>query len=306
MVESLEFRRLSERTGAEVLGFDFDDVTTDAARTNAWHEALDAYQLLVFRDVTIDADQQVAFLETLGPALIENDIGRAYQFVSNVHDEGILGDDAFAFHSDHAFMPDPIEVISLYGLEIPASGSATRFANGIAAARALPEDLRKRCAGRRARHSIDPEAESGVVPVRGPRRSDALPHAYHPILMPHPRLENDVLYVCEQQTDLVEGLEDTESRQLIEDLFAHLYSPRFLFTHEWRPGDLLVWDNRALQHARDAVPPGTRRTLRRVSVGGTSVYAFFADFGRWERGGSDESSSIGRATRTTVQKTANS
>ena len=275
MGESLEFRRLSEHTGAEVLGFDFD-APANAASTRAWHEALDAYQLLLFRDVAIDPEKQVAFVETLGPALIENDIGRGYQFVSNVHDEGILGDDAFAFHSDHAFMPDPIEVISLYGLEIPTSGSCTRFANGLAAARALPVDLLARCKDRRARHIIDPTADSGVVPVRGPRLSDALPHAYHPILMPHLRSGEPVLYLCEQQTDEVEGLERSESGELIEALFAHLYSPRFLLTHEWRPGDLLVWDNRALQHARDAVAPGTRRTLRRVSVGGTSVYEYFA------------------------------
>jgi taurine dioxygenase len=277
MGEPLEFRRLSEHTGAEVIGFDFDfDAPADAARTHAWHEALDTYQLLLFRGVEIDADRQVALVETLGPALIENDIGRAYQFVSNVHEEGILGDEAFAFHSDHAFMTDPIEVISLYGLEIPTSGTCTRFANGIAAARALPEDLRERIEGLRARHIIDPGAESGVVPVRGPRLPDDLPHAYHPILMPHVRSGEPILYLCEQQTDEIEGLEREESRELIEALFTHLYSPRFLLTHDWQPGDLLVWDNRALQHARDAVAPGTGRTLRRVSVGGTSVYEFFA------------------------------
>jgi len=275
MGEPLEFRPLSEHTGAEVLGFDFE-APPDAARTRSWHEALDSYQLLLFRGVSIDAEEQVALVETLGPALIENDIGRAYQFVSNVHEEGILGDERFAFHSDHAFMPDPIEVISLYGLEIPDSGSCTRFANGLAAARALPEQLLARCKDRRARHIIDPAAESGVIPVRGPRLSDALPHAYHPILMPHVRTGEPVLYLCEQQTDLVEGLEDSESRDLIEALFAHLYSPRFAYRHAWQPGDLIVWDNRALQHARDAVAPGTRRTLRRVSVGGTSVYEYFA------------------------------
>ena len=282
MGEPLEFRRLSEQTGAEVLGFDLEALA-DPDRTRAWHEALDAHQLLVFRDVRIGAEDQLALLETLGPALIENDIGRGYQFVSNVHEEGILGDDAFAFHSDHAFMPDPIEMISLSALELPSSGTSTRFANGLAAARALPPDLRERVGERRARHIIDPAAESGVIPVRGPRLSDDLPHAYHPILMPHPRSKQEILYVCEQQTDVVEGMQDAEGRALIEALFAHLYSPRFAYRHEWREGDLVVWDNRALQHARDAVEPGSRRTLRRVSVGGTTVYEFFARFGKWGR-----------------------
>lgn len=280
MGHPLEIRRLSQTTGAEVIGFDFDRATS-AAGVRHWHEALDEYQLLLFRDAPLDAGQQVRLLETLGPALIENESGRAYQFVSNTHDEGILGDERFAFHSDHAFMPDPIEILSLQGIEVPPSGSQTYFANGLAAARALPDKLRDRIGSKRARHIIDPAAESGAVPIRGPQLPDDLPHAYHPILFPHPRTGEDILYVCEQQTDRVEGLDHAGSKSLIEAVFEHLYTPRFTYVHAWREGDLLVWDNRALQHARDAVAPGTSRTLRRVSVGGTPVYEYFKRDPKW-------------------------
>ena len=91
-----------------------------------------------------------------------------------------------------------------------------------------------------------------------------------------------MLYVSEQQTDLVEGLEEEESAALVEALFAHLYSDAFTVVHEWREGDLVVWDNRALQHARDAVPAGVSRNLRRVSVGGTSVFEYFRDVVGWD------------------------
>ena len=292
MGDHLEIRRLSESTGAEVIGFDFAKPSSQALKAE-WRQALDTYQLLLFRnasgsstgkaspDTSLDAADQVALLETLGPALIENPSGRTYQFVSNTHDEGILGDDRFAFHSDHAFMPDPIDFISLYGIEIPESKTRTYFANGLAAARALPAKLRTRIQNLQARHIIDPAAEAGAIPVRGPLLSDDLPHSYHPVLMPHPRTSEEILYISEQQTDRIESLEAEESRALIESLFDHLYTSRFMLTHEWEPGDLLVWDNRALQHARDPVTPGTSRTLRRVSIGGTSVYEFFAKNDKW-------------------------
>ena len=85
----------------------------------------------------------------------------------------------------------------------------------------------------------------------------------------------------EQQTDRVEGLAEDESRTLIEDLFAHLYREVHTYTHAWRAGDLVLWDNRALQHARDAIPLGASRNLRRISVGGTPVYEYFRRHEKW-------------------------
>ncbi len=276
-----EIRPLSGAFGAEVVGFDFAVGTARMGEWVEWHSALDAHQLLLFRGATVEAEIQVSLLQSLGPALIENDAGRAYQFVSNTHAEGILGDERFAFHSDHAFMEDPIDVIALYGLEVPAAGTETHFVNGLRAAAELPKDLRARIGGLRARHVIDPAAESGNIAVRGPRLPDDLPHAYHPILWTHPRTGEEILYVSQQQTDRVESLGDAEGSDLIEALFEHLYASRFTYVHEWQAGDLLIWDNRALQHARGAIPVGTSRTLRRVSVGGTPVFEYFRANPKW-------------------------
>lgn len=280
MKEPLDIRFLPGPTGAEVVGATLEAaISHDGAR--AWHAALDRRQLVVFRGLELDADEQVALLETLGPALIENDRGRPYQYVSNAHEEGILGDERFAFHSDHAFMDEPIDVISLQPIELPPGGSETRFTNAIRAGRELPESLRIEVEGRQARHVIDPGAESERVAISGPALGDDLPHAWHPVLWTHPRTGEPILYVSEQQTDRIEGLDGREGRLVIEKLFAHLYVPRFSYTHAWREHDLVVWDNRSLQHARDAVPRGTRRTLRRVSIGGTPVHEYFRNDPKW-------------------------
>ena len=99
---------------------------------------------------------------------------------------------------------------------------------GEAAARDLPRDLRRRVEARSGRHIIDPAAASGDVALRGPTRPDHLPHAWHPVLWRGGRSGAPILYVSEQQSDRVETKSAQESRELLEALFAHLYSPRFL------------------------------------------------------------------------------
>jgi len=288
MASPLEIKRCTDSFCAEVVGAQLGDIL-DPQNVAAWHEALEEHQLLVFRDLDsnpngdLDAnpEAQVEIAKTLGDPLIENDSGLAYQFVSNTREGGILGDERFAFHSDHAFMDDPIEIISLYGLDVPQEGTQTRFLNCALAAEALPESLREPAETYHARHIIDPAAATDLIPVRRPRLSDDLPHAYHPILMREARTSRPVLYVSEQQTDIVRELDDREGRDLIEALFAHLYDDRFIYVHEWRAGDLVLWDNRALQHAREAIPAGVSRTLRRVSVGGTPVHEYFRRDAKW-------------------------
>ena len=280
MTHAFEMRRLDAPFGVELVGASPRRLLREPAAAH-WVAALGAHQLLVVRDAAISADEQVELMACLGEPLVENDSGRAHQFVSNVHEEGILGDERFAFHADHAFMPDPIDAISLHALEIPGAGSCTRFVSGLAAAAALPSALRDRIDGRRARHCIDPSAKSEDVAVRGPARSDDLPHADHPLLRPDPRSGAPVLFANEQQTDRVEGLDAAASRVLLEALFAHLYSGRFEYVHSWREGDLVIWNNMALQHARDAIPAGARRTLRRVAVGGTPVHEYFRRNPKW-------------------------
>jgi len=178
-------------------------------------------------------------------------------------------------------MKDPIGISSLSGIRVPREGTQTLFLDGVLAAEALPESWGVQTETYHARHIIDPAAATDLIPVRRPRLSDDLPHAYHPILMREARTSRPVLYVSEQQTDIVRELDDRAGRDLIEALFAHLYDNRFIYTHDWRAGDLVLWDNRALQHARDAIPEGVSRTLRRVSVGGTPVHEYFRSDAKW-------------------------
>jgi taurine dioxygenase len=130
----------------------------------------------------------------------------------------------------------------------------------------LPDDLRARVGGKHAVHmtgqrnrGLEPGGEL-LQPIRENVQSTTKPVPYE-----HPRTGRELLYVCQMMTDHIVELPADESEELLEELFAHLYSDAAIWKHEWRQGDLVMWDNLALQHARpDVDTDGPVRTLRKV------------------------------------------
>jgi taurine dioxygenase len=264
--------------GARITGLDPAE-PDESPMWDEWRAAFAQHRLLVTSLPGLDDDQHVAVMRALGPIAAEGiPEPRAVGWVSNVRPDGALQDTAASWHCDYFFFPHPYEAISLYGVEIPAGGTQTWFADGQVAAADLPADLRARLAGRTARHAVDvstPEREA-VVRVRKGRLDESYPHALRPVLWPHRTTGAEILAITEQQTDAIVELAPDESTQLIEDAFAHLYASEHLYVHEWEPGELVVWDNHALQHSRPAVGLERARTLRRVCVGVRQDLSVFA------------------------------
>ena len=130
----------------------------------------------------------------------------------------------------------------------------------------LPEHLRTRVEGLQARHGFDQ-----AYPNRGGDENviDSYyeePHStVTPVVHHHPRTGRTLLYVSQQATIEILGLSKEENEELLEVLFDHLYNSPGVLRHEWQQGDLVVWDNRLLQHARGTVDlEGPARTLRKV------------------------------------------
>jgi taurine dioxygenase len=103
--------------------------------------------------------------------------------------------------------------------------------------------------------------------VREGRLDERAPHTIRPVLWPHRTHGAEILGVWEQHTDAILPLAPDESTALVEELFAHLYRPEHTYVHRWSAGDLVLWDNHALQHGRPDVGVDAPRTLRRVVVG---------------------------------------
>lgn len=267
---SVQWRPLSPALGVEVIGLDLrapvaPDVIDELVRL------FDTHHLLLFRQQGLTAEDQVRVAGWFGPTLDESTDGTGATLVSNRDPAGRIREGRLLFHSDLAFTPEPILAISLYAIEVPGDGAPTLFANATRAAANLGDDLRAQLEGREALHVFDLREARGDRRFRAADLPDSAPRATHPVLLPHPRTGAPVLYVSEMQTDAILGLDPAQSERLLDEAKRVLLASDNVYEHRWQPGDLVVWDNVALLHARGDVTEAGTRTLRRVPVGTRAV-----------------------------------
>jgi taurine dioxygenase len=264
-------RPLSPALGAEIQGVDLRDPIDEALKQrllDAWHQHL----VILVRNQTLDEDSQVRFAETFGPPT-KTTSGRTFagvkhpsvMLVSNIRADGkpigALPDGEMHFHTDQCHQEIPAKATMLYAIEIPSKGGDTLFANAYAAYETLPEDIKRRIAGRRALNAYTTDST-----LRSASYDDAKSSYWHPVVRTHPATGRKALYVNRLMTREIEGLPREESEAILQMLFDHQEQERFVYAHVWRPGDILMWDNRCTLHARTDFSAGERRLLRRVTI----------------------------------------
>jgi taurine dioxygenase len=126
----------------------------------------------------------------------------------------------------------------------------------------LSPDMQAQLAGKRAWNVYDYAANPTK---RGSIAADALRFA-HPVVRTHPATRRKALYVNRLMTESIVGMPSEESDRLLASLFAHAEQRQFVYEHLWRPGDVILWDNRCTLHARTDFDASERRKLRRVAV----------------------------------------
>jgi len=243
-------RQLAPALGAEILGVDLRDPIDDALKQkllDTWHEHL----VILLRNQTLEEDSQVRFAETLS------------NLRENGEPIGALPDGEMHFHSDQCHQEIPAKATVLYAIEVPSRGGNTLFANGYAAYETLPGSIKHRIAGRRALNAYDKDST-----LRTASYENAGSSFWHPVVRTHPATRRKALYVNRLMTREIEGLSREESDALLRRLFDHQEQRKFVYEHAWRPGDILMWDNRCTVHARTDFPAGERRLLRRVTIQG--------------------------------------
>jgi taurine dioxygenase len=262
---------LCDALGVEVRGLDLSrplgQADQDELRATYRH-----HRLLLFRGQSIAVEDHVRLARCLGPVREDqNGVG----YVSNVRSGGFVPGGRLFFHSDFAFTAEPCLGISLYALDVPA-GCPTVWANAARAATVLAADLRAAVADAQALHLFDLRLQRGDVHYREDELPDEplAPRWIHPVLLRHPVTGEQVLYVSEMQTDRVLGAD----RSLLPRLLETLYDDANTYRHEWSVGDIVVWDNVALQHARPVPPPAAARTLHRVAISDRSIFDLVPEF----------------------------
>jgi alpha-ketoglutarate-dependent 2,4-dichlorophenoxyacetate dioxygenase len=265
--------------GAEASGLDLKSVSPEEAR--AVEQAMDRYAVLVWRGQPLTEEQQIAFARHFGP--LDLGLKKARKNpdrhardeiidISNVSPEGGIYDRGHAkivsnlanqlWHSDSSFQKPAAKFSMLSAVVVPAEGGETEFADLRAAYDALPPGMKQEIEGKEAEHfawhsrlwlgdTVSEEQKAKFPPVRWP------------LVRRHPSGRN-ALFVGVHCTH-VAGMTLAEGRVLLADLLEHATQRQFVYRHAWRPGDLVMWDNRATIHRGRRFDLGARRELRRVT-----------------------------------------
>jgi len=270
----LSVRRLSKPLGAEITGIDLRQPISDAIKTELQQALLDHHFLVVPGQELTDL-QHKTFCEVFGEIHAERTVPDRESEkvvgmlqVSNFVEDGILPNGEMWFHSDQCYFDTPCKCTSLHSIVTPKSGGHTRFSNCIKAYETLPEETQRRLDGRTGMNIYDYYSEN-MCTLKTPHSPNA-PRYSHPLARFHPETGNRSLYLNRFMTDHVVDMNPDESRNLLDELFDHMEQEKFIYEHPWKVGDLAIWDNRCLLHARTDFDPSEKRHLRRFLVSGES------------------------------------
>jgi taurine dioxygenase len=243
--------------GANVSGFDAQNGRLPAD-ISALRSALSLHGLLVLQGCgRLSPQRQAEIIGWFGTVTVGNLPDEVATTMDNANEAGRA---RLLFHSDLTWLRYPLEGISLHPLELPSVDTSTTFVSSAVAWDTLAPELQHQIRNRKARHYYS----------RDPRMGDVETFAtWHPACLSHPTTGRSLLFVTEHHVDLIEGLGREQSTKMLQRLFAHLYAPARQYEHIWRRGDLVIWDNYAIQHARtrEANPGDGPRVLQRVSFG---------------------------------------
>jgi len=269
---------LTKHIGAEIRGLDLrerPDEETVAAIYQAWLDHL----VLVFPGQDLSQEDLLRVTTYFGET---GHLDRPAKYfppgfskmlpgimlISNIRENGepigALPDGEMMFHHDMIHKDVPSKATLLFSVEIPSHGGNTLFASGYAAYDTLDPAVRSRLEGKRALHHYNYGSQQ-----RGQGGVEAFNECVHPVFRTHEDTGRKAVYVNRLMTVKVVDMDEAESDRLLNAVFDHAEKPEFVYSHVWRTGDLLLWDNRCSSHARTDFTSNERRLMLRTTVKGT-------------------------------------
>jgi taurine dioxygenase len=273
----MEIRRLTGHTGAEVLGVDLSRGVSAEARA-AMNAAFVEHSVLVVRDQTLAPQQMLSAVELFGPVFRQHNTRFALAECPQIH--YISNQDSFpdgtryipgeGWHTDHSNDTRPPKATVLHAVKLPDQGGDTQYANMAAAYDALPGATRDLIADKMAIHVYQSSHSARKLMGLPESAKERVPNAVlHPMVRTHPESRRKAIYINPIRIEGILGMDHREALPLLEELLDFATRADFQYRHEWRPGDLVMWDNRCLLHkANGDYDMGQTRYLYRVMLQG--------------------------------------
>ncbi|MBI4193654.1 MAG: TauD/TfdA family dioxygenase [Betaproteobacteria bacterium] len=288
--------------GAEIQGVDFSLPVPEDVK-QALREAWARYLVLLFRNQDIDDHQFLAAAGVFGPPheaasrKYHLNAGRkidnkymisqhpSVSIISNldengipVKDNGSLGSYEVVWHTDNSYVEVPPAGSMLYALVVPANGGGdTSFNNQYLAYDELPEELKHAIEGKDQVHDSSRNSAGVLRPgVKLPTTPEEVEGPTHPLVRVHPVTGKRALYLGRRRdwpSNYIVGMSNAESEALLDRLWAHATRPGYAWTHKWRGGDFVLWDNRCCMHYRSEIDSTQPRIMHRTTIKGEAPVA---------------------------------
>ena len=271
----IEVRRLGKQIGAEIVGVDVKKLD-DAGFAQIYRAWLDA-NVVVVPGQELEIPDFLRYSRRFGVVVPHPSKSTRHPDYPEITQLGVNKFDAAGkldmaiyrrgaegWHTDGAYDQEPFKATQLYALAVPSHGGNTLFASMYAAYDGLPQHLKERLEGR-----------IGAFTYGGRRKATALLNeedrnwtpVFHPIVRTHPETGRKGLYFDPGKILRIEGLEPAESDAVIDELTQRMIQPDGEYHHQWRKGDIVIWDNRCSYHkAAGDYPPEEDRIHWRVSI----------------------------------------
>lgn len=280
----MELVPLADGFGVEVKGVSLLDVAIDAQAYTEVRKAFETHSLLVFRDQQIADDIQVAYSRAFGPLELtkaasvgENsfysrltNVGPQGEIVPPDHRQVLVAKANALWHTDSSFKKTPALASVLTARVLPDAGGETEYTSTRLAWERLPADLQEKLKGAVATHSYANSRDQIHPDLANAEERKALPPVRWRMNWRNPSNDRRALYVA-SHAYAIDGMDDRDARQLLSQLLDEATRPEFVYSHKWRQGDAVMWDNRAMLHRGRPWDYSRERSMVRTTISATEA-----------------------------------
>ncbi|HEY7088434.1 MAG TPA: TauD/TfdA family dioxygenase [Tepidisphaeraceae bacterium] len=275
---SFSIKPLSSHTGAEISSIDLSQPMDEATRT-ALNQAFADHAVLAIRDQKLSAPQFLAAMKLFGEIFPQHNSRfqvrecPAIHYISNQDklEDGKVYIPGEGYHTDHSNDAEPPKATALHAVKLPKTGGDTQFVNMYEAYDALPDSVKAKIDGLKARHVYQSKFSERKLPkLPGERKRIENSSVIHPLVRTHPQSGRKAIYINPIRIEEIIGMSESEALPLLDLLLEHSTQLKFQYRHKWLPGDLVIWDNRCLLHkANGDYPVDEVRYLYRLMLKGS-------------------------------------
>ena len=267
---------LTPHTGAEVTGLDLTK-PVDAETRAALNRAFAQHHVLVVRDQKFEPADFLKAVQVWGE-LQPHD--KKDHHVAGIPEMYYVSNDEFlgtkrlipgeTFHTDHSNHPAPPKATILYPVSLPSSGGDTQYVNMHLAYDELSEAMKRKIDNLEAVHVyLSKYSPRALKPLSDESLKALPPPGIHPLVRVHLENGRKALFLNPVRIEGIVGMPDDEALDLVAELMAHATQKKYEYRHQWRYGDMTMWDNRSVMHkANPDYDMNERRFLYRLMLKG--------------------------------------